>query len=48
MIQFSVFLQENERKKQNADKKIKEEKALLAEKEEQIAKCKRLHQILTK
>ena len=34
MIQFSVFLQENERKKQKADQKIKEEKALLSEKEE--------------
>jgi len=34
MIQFSVFLQENERKKQKADARIKEEKLLLAEKEE--------------
>ncbi len=35
MIQFSVYLQENERKKQKADEKIKYEKNLLQEKEEE-------------
>lgn len=33
MIQFSVFLQVNEQKKQKAGQKIQEEKALLLEKE---------------
>ena len=46
MIQFSVFLQQNEQKKQKADQKIKEEKSLLIEKEQQIAKNKALLVIL--
>mmetsp|Transcript_31669 Transcript_31669/g.48451 ORF Transcript_31669/g.48451 Transcript_31669/m.48451 type:complete len:118 (+) Transcript_31669:13-366(+) len=38
MIQFSVYLQENERKKQKADEKIKFEKNLLQEKEEEYVR----------
>ena len=48
MIQFSVFLQVNEQKKQKAGQKIQEEKALLLEKEQQIHKNKKYLQILTK
>ena len=37
MITFSVFLQDNERKKARADEKIKEEKKALLEKDQEIA-----------
>lgn len=36
MIQFSVFLQENDRKKNKADEQIQQQDALLKEKQEEI------------
>jgi hypothetical protein len=41
MIQFSVFLQENEKQKAKADEKINYEKKLLAEKNDEIEKKKK-------
>ena len=41
MITFSVFLQDNERKKQKAADKIKQEKQLIVEKEEEYSVKKR-------
>lgn len=48
MIQFSVFLQENQKKKTKADEKIKSEKQLLIEKEEEYARKMRIFSILEK
>jgi len=41
MIQFSVFLQDNEKKKQKAKQKIDEEKALSNQKDLEIAQKRR-------
>ena len=46
MIQFSVFLQENEKKKAKADDIIKYEKKLLVEKNEDIERKKKLLEVL--
>ena len=46
MIQFSVFLQENEKQKAKADEKIKLEKKLLVEKNEEIESKKKLLEVL--
>ena len=48
MIQFSVFLQDNEKAKMKADEKIKLEKKLLIEKTDEIDKKKRLLEVLEK
>ena len=48
MITFSVFLQDNERKKQKAAEKIKSEKQFILEKEEEISNKKRHLDFLNK
>jgi hypothetical protein len=48
MIQFSVFLQENERKKHKAEEKKKTEEQFLMEKEQDIIKKERILKILNK
>ena len=46
MIQFSVFLYENEKQKAKADEKIKLEKKLLVEKNEEIESKKKMLEVL--
>jgi len=48
MISFSVFLQDNERKKNKAAEKIKQETQLKSEKEDELAKKKKELETLNK